>query len=110
MDPAPPTVTTASDDRLYRREGGPRGVSAHLERVRISGADPAQHGATLGQGALLGITTLTRQASQFDAYALEEVTAVVIDREHIEDLVMTKPLLLQELGRIIDQRPHPVTS
>lgn len=78
--------------------------------VRISGADPAQHGATLGQGALLGITTLTRQASQFDAYALEEVTAVVIDREHIEDLVMTKPLLVQELGRIIDQRPHPVTS
>jgi len=35
------------------------------------------------------------------------VTAVVIDRDHIEDLVMAKPLLLQELGRIIDQRRRP---
>ena len=72
--------------------------------VRLSGEDPAQHGATLRHGAFLGITTLTRQASQFDVRALEEVTAVVIDREHIEGLVMVKPLLLQELGRIIDQR------
>jgi CRP-like cAMP-binding protein len=72
--------------------------------VRVTGTDPDFAGATLGQGAFLGITTLTRQSSQFDAHALEEVTAVVIDREHIEELVKTKPLLLQELGRMIDQR------
>ncbi|KLO27850.1 membrane protein [Mycolicibacter heraklionensis] len=72
--------------------------------VLMSGEDPAEPGATLRHGAFLGVTTLTRQSSQFDARALEEVTAVVIDREHIEDLVMAKPLLLQELGRIIDQR------
>ncbi|GFG70113.1 mechanosensitive ion channel domain-containing protein [Mycolicibacter senuensis] len=72
--------------------------------VRLTTEDPAVPDATLRHGAFLGVTTLTRQASQFDAQALEEVTAVVIDREHIEDLVMAKPLLLQELGRIIDQR------
>ncbi|MGV0698642.1 mechanosensitive ion channel domain-containing protein [Mycolicibacter sinensis] len=72
--------------------------------VRLTTEDPAVPGATLRHGAFLGVTTLTRQASQFDARAVEEVTAVVIDREHIEELVMAKPLLLQELGRIIDQR------
>lgn len=72
--------------------------------VRLTGADPAVSDTTLRHGAFLGVTTLTRQASQFDAYALEEVTAVVIERDHIEELVMAKPLLLQELGRIIDQR------
>ncbi|MDQ2625886.1 MAG: mechanosensitive ion channel family protein [Actinomycetota bacterium] len=72
--------------------------------VRLTTENPAVPDATLRHGAFLGVTTLTRQASQFDAQALEEVTAVVIDREHIEELVMAKPLLLQELGRIIDQR------
>jgi CRP-like cAMP-binding protein len=38
------------------------------------------------------------------AYALEEVTALQIAREHIEDLVLRTPLLLQELGRIIEDR------
>ena len=78
--------------------------------VRITSDDPALPGTTLRRGAFLGITTLTRQSSQFDARALEEVTAVVIDREHIEDLVMAKPLLLQELGRIIDQRRRAAST
>ncbi len=78
--------------------------------VRLSGEDPAVPGTTLRHGAFLGVTALTRQSSQFDARALEEVTAVVIDREHIEDLVMAKPLLLQELGRIIDQRRRTSTQ
>ena len=50
------------------------------------------------------MTTLTRQPNLTTAYALEEVTALEIDREHIEDLVMRSPLLLQELGRIIEDR------
>jgi len=78
--------------------------------VWIPGDDPDAPGTTLRNGAFLGVTTLTRQPSQFDAYALEEVTAVVIDREHIEELVMAKPLLLQELGRIIDQRRHVASA
>lgn len=78
--------------------------------VRLTAQDPAVPDATLRHGAFLGVTTLTRQASQFDACALEEVTAVVIDREHIEGLVMAKPLLLQELGRVIDQRRRAVPA
>jgi small-conductance mechanosensitive channel len=58
----------------------------------------------LEEGSFLGLTTLTRQPSSSGAYALEEVTALQIAREHIEDLVLRTPLLLQELGRIIEDR------
>ena len=58
----------------------------------------------LEEGSFLGLTSLTRQPSSSGAYALEEVTALEIGREHIEDLVLRTPLLLQELGRIIDDR------
>jgi len=60
--------------------------------------------SVLEPGSFLGLTTLTRQPNFTTAYALEEVTALVLDREHIEDLVMRSPLLLQELGRIIEDR------
>jgi small-conductance mechanosensitive channel len=58
----------------------------------------------LDEGSYLGLTALTRQPNIAGAYALEEVTALEIDREHIEDLVMRKPLLLQEFGRILEER------
>jgi CRP-like cAMP-binding protein len=58
----------------------------------------------LEEGSFLGLSTLTRQPSLHCAYALEEVTALEIEREHIEDLVLRTPLLLQELGRIIEDR------
>jgi small-conductance mechanosensitive channel len=58
----------------------------------------------LDEGSFLGLTTLTRQPSNSGAYALEEVTALEIAREHVEDLVLRTPLLLQELGRIIEDR------
>jgi len=60
--------------------------------------------STLGEGSFFGLTALTRQPNLAGAYALEEVSALEIDREHLEHLVMRKPLLLQELGRIIDDR------
>jgi small-conductance mechanosensitive channel len=60
--------------------------------------------SVLEAGSFLGLTTLTRQPNLATVYALEEVTALEIDREHIEDLVMRSPLLLQELGRIIEDR------
>jgi small-conductance mechanosensitive channel len=66
--------------------------------------------SVLEPGSFLGLTTLTRQPSLSSAYALEEVTALEIDREHIEDLVMRSPLLLQELGRIIEDRRKRVGS
>jgi small-conductance mechanosensitive channel len=58
----------------------------------------------LEEGSFIGLTTLTRQPSLATGYALEEVTALELDREHIEDLVMRSPFLLQELGRIIEDR------
>jgi small-conductance mechanosensitive channel len=60
--------------------------------------------SVLDEGSFVGLTALTRQPNLATAYALEEVTAMEIDREHIEDLVMRSPLLLQELGRIIEDR------
>ncbi|OBI94923.1 mechanosensitive ion channel domain-containing protein [Mycobacterium asiaticum] len=59
---------------------------------------------TLDEGSFIGITALTRQRNVAAAYALEEVTALEIDREHIEKIVMDKPLLLQDLGRLIEER------
>jgi len=75
----------------------------------------AEDGAVLSvsmleAGSFLGLTTLTRQPNLTTAYALEEVTALEIDREHIEELVMQSPLLLQELGRIIEDRRKRVGS
>ncbi len=60
--------------------------------------------ATLNEGSFIGITALTRQPNLAGAYALEEVTAVEIEREHLEKSVMDKPMLLQDLGRLIDER------
>jgi small-conductance mechanosensitive channel len=59
---------------------------------------------TMDEGSFLGVTALTRQPNLTDAHAVEEVTALQIDRTHLVDLVMGKPLLLQELGRTVDER------
>ncbi len=64
--------------------------------------------STLDAGLFLGLTALTRQPNLAGAYALDEVTAVQIDREHLEHLVMRKPLLLQDLGRLIDERQSKI--
>jgi small-conductance mechanosensitive channel len=59
---------------------------------------------TLEAGDFLGQTALTREAVTASAYALEEVTVLQIEREHIEALVERKPLLLQDIGRAIEER------
>ncbi|MGK2880029.1 MAG: mechanosensitive ion channel domain-containing protein [Mycobacterium sp.] len=58
----------------------------------------------LNVGDFLGQTTLTREPVIAGAYAVDEVTVVQIDRVHIEELVLQKPLLLQEIGRAIEDR------
>jgi small-conductance mechanosensitive channel len=75
------------------------GMSADGSTVPVS---------TINQGSFLGLNALTRQPNLAGAYALEEVTALEIAREHLEDVVMRKPLLLQDLGRIIDERQSKV--
>lgn len=59
---------------------------------------------TLEEGAFLGETALTRQPVLAGAYAIDEVTVLHIEREHMERLVLRKPLLLQEIGRAIENR------
>jgi small-conductance mechanosensitive channel len=60
--------------------------------------------STLEEGDFLGQTALTREAVTASAYAIEEVTVVQIERVYIEELVERKPLLLQEIGRAIEER------
>jgi small-conductance mechanosensitive channel len=59
---------------------------------------------TLEEGDFLGSTTLTREPVKGGAYALEEVTVLQIERADVEELVARKPLLLQEIGRTIEER------
>lgn len=64
--------------------------------------------STVEEGSFLGLTALTRQPNLASAYALEEVTAVEIDREHVENVVMREPALLQNFGRILEERRSKV--
>src|ERR1700756_793891 len=80
-------------------------------RVRVTA--PSADGSlvsitTLEAGSFLGQTALTRQPVVANAQALCEVAAVRIGREHIEELLQQKPLLLQELGRLIEERRSTV--
>lgn len=59
---------------------------------------------TLEEGDFLGQTTLTREPVSAGAFAIDEVTMLQLDRQHIEDLVLRKPFLLQEIGRAIEDR------
>jgi small-conductance mechanosensitive channel/CRP-like cAMP-binding protein len=80
-----------------------------LIKGRVRQTTTADDGSVLSlrvleEGSFFGLSTLTREPNLGRAYALEEVTALEIGREHIEDLVMRSPFLLQELGRIIEDR------
>ena len=59
---------------------------------------------TLERGDFLGQTALTRESVTAAAYALDEVTMLQIEREYIEELVARKPVLLQDIGRAIEER------
>lgn len=91
----------------------PGQVPEHLTCVidgRVQLTISTEHGAiipvrTLTQGDCLGQTTLTREAVKTMASALVETAVVQIQRQYLEELVRRKPLLLQEIGRRIeDQR------
>ncbi|MDT5363073.1 MAG: hypothetical protein QOC69_4835 [Mycobacterium sp.] len=74
-------------------------------RLTVTGEDGAIVPVrTLDEGDFIGQTALTREPVRATATAIGEVTALQIDREHIEVLVLRKPLLLQEIGRAIEER------
>lgn len=63
---------------------------------------------TLYDGSFVGLNALMRQPNFAGAYALEEVSALELDREHLEEVVTRTPVLLQDLGRIIDEQRRKV--
>lgn len=76
-------------------------------RVRL--VVPAQDGEPVevriaAPGDFLGQSTLTREPVSTGAYAVDEVTVVEFDRVVLEQLVARKPLLLQDIGRAIEER------
>jgi small-conductance mechanosensitive channel len=96
-------------DEVVQFAGAVPTAMSFLIKGRVRQTITADNGSVLSlrvleEGSFVGLTTLTRQPSLDTAYAMDEVTALEIDREHIEELVMRSPFLLQELGRIIDER------
>lgn len=63
---------------------------------------------TAEPGDFIGQTALTREPVSAGAYALDEVTVLQIGRTHVEQLVARKPVLLQEIGRAIEERRSAV--
>jgi len=63
---------------------------------------------TLDEGDFIGSTALTREPVRSGAYAVDEVTVLQVERAPMEELVLRKPLLLQEIGRTIEERNDDV--
>lgn len=74
-------------------------------RLEVPGEDGTVVGVrTLEVGDFLGQTALTREPVIASAHALTEVTVLQLGRDQIEELVDRKPVLLQDIGRAIDDR------
>ena len=82
--------------------------SVQLTEYDADGSEAA--GVTLYEGSFVGLTALMRQPSFATAYALEEVTALELDREHLEEVLIRKPVLLQDLERIIDEQRSKISQ
>lgn len=83
-------------------------VSGRVQLTTMADDGSAVPISTLVEGSYLGLTALTRQPNLATAYALEEVAALEIDREHVERIVMREPLLLQTFGHILEERRSKV--
>lgn len=75
---------------------------ARLEALGDDGAVVSVR--TLEKGDFLGQTALTREPVIASARALDEVTVLQLGRDQIAELVDRKPVLLQEIGRAIEDR------
>jgi CRP-like cAMP-binding protein len=103
------TVVRFGADEIIEHVGDVPARMTFIVSGRVRVTAPSDDGSivtitTLDAGSFLGQTALTRQPVLADAQALGEVTAVQIGREHIEGVLQAKPLLLQELGRLIEER------
>ena len=103
------TVVRYGADEFIQHVGEVPARMTFIVSGRVRVAAPTEDGSltpvtTLNVGSFLGQTALTRQPVLARAQALGEVTAVQIDREHVEELLQHKPSLLQEFGRLIEER------
>ncbi|BBZ27372.1 membrane protein [Mycolicibacterium madagascariense] len=74
--------------------------------IRVATLDA--HGAmvdvrTLREGDLIGASALTDEPSTTAAYAVGEVTVLQIQRRDMKELILRKPLLAHEFGRVIEE-------
>jgi small-conductance mechanosensitive channel/CRP-like cAMP-binding protein len=79
-------------------------VTGSVRLTTLTGDGSLISVGTLGEGSFLGLTALTRQPNVADAFAIEEVTGLEVERDDLVGLAMRKPRLLQEFGRAIDER------
>lgn len=97
-----------ADETIQQRGQVPTGMTFIVDgRVTLATTTDngvAVHVRTLEEGDFLGQTALTREPVSAGAYALNEVTVLQLDRARIEALVLEKPVLLQEIGRAIEER------
>lgn len=96
-------------DELIQSPGAvPDGLRLVIaERVRLLAGHANDRHATLRllePGDFIGQTTLTREPVRAGAVAAGEVTMLEINRDDLEDLVASKPPLLHEIARTIDER------
>jgi CRP-like cAMP-binding protein len=83
-------------------------VAGSVRLTTLTGDGSLISVGTLEEGSFLGLTALTRQPNFADAYAIDEVTGLELERDHLVHLAMHRPLLLQEFGRAIDERRDKV--
>ncbi len=74
--------------------------------VRVAALDADGSGVdvrTLREGDFIGATALTDEPATSGAYAIGEVTVLQIHRKDMKELILRKPLLAHEFGRVIEE-------
>lgn len=79
-------------------------VSGHVQLIAPISEGPPVVVTTLGPGAFLGLTALIRHPNLATGLAREEVIALVVAREDIEQLVARKPMLVKNFGAVLEER------
>ncbi|MCT7365135.1 mechanosensitive ion channel family protein [Mycolicibacterium llatzerense] len=111
LAPAATLQRYAIGETIQRAGEVPEGMRFIVSgRIQLTTGTADEPGAVIGildEGGYLGQSTLTRQPVIGSAQALDEVTLVHVERDCIETVVQRNPVLLQEFGRVIeDRRAH----
>jgi small-conductance mechanosensitive channel len=111
LAPAATLERYAIGETIQRAGEVPEGMRFIVSgRIQLTTGTADEPGAVIGildEGGYLGQSTLTRQPVIGSAQALDEVTLVHVERDRIETVVQRNPVLLQEFGRVIeDRRAH----